>query len=130
MAETTRKTKHYPSDLTDDEWERIAYSMPKPGRQGRPREVGQREIISVVHSSYRANPLPIVTKADPLAIRMPPPSWKSLKGDGRCVPTVASAREWGELDGPIWVCRHIANPDESSSRSCDTSPCASVAHRQ
>jgi transposase len=30
-----KKTKHYPSDLTDEEWERLALLMPKPGRRGR-----------------------------------------------------------------------------------------------
>jgi len=39
MAEISKKTKRYPSDLTDEEWERIAPLMPKPGRRERPREV-------------------------------------------------------------------------------------------
>ena len=39
MAQIAKKTKWYPSDLTDDEWDRIAPLMPKPGRRGRPREV-------------------------------------------------------------------------------------------
>ena len=39
-----RKTKRYPCDLTDEEWERIAPLMPKPGRRGRPREVDFREV--------------------------------------------------------------------------------------
>jgi transposase len=30
MAEIARKTKRYPSDLTDEEWERIQPLMPKP----------------------------------------------------------------------------------------------------
>jgi transposase len=41
-----RKTKRYPSDLTDEEWYRIAPLMPKPGRRGRPREVEFREVIN------------------------------------------------------------------------------------
>ena len=36
MAEIARKTKRYPSDLTDEE---CAPLMPKPARRGRPREV-------------------------------------------------------------------------------------------
>ena len=35
MAKITKKTKRYPSDLTDEEWEQIAPLMPKPGRRGR-----------------------------------------------------------------------------------------------
>ena len=31
MAEIARKTQRYPSDLTDEEWERMAPLMPKPG---------------------------------------------------------------------------------------------------
>jgi transposase len=31
-----KKTKRYPSDLTDEEWKQIASLMPKPGRRGRP----------------------------------------------------------------------------------------------
>jgi transposase len=30
MAAIARKTKRYPSDLTDDEWERIKPLLPKP----------------------------------------------------------------------------------------------------
>ena len=48
MAEIVRKTKRYPSDLTDEEWERIAPLMPVPGRRGRPREVEFREVINAV----------------------------------------------------------------------------------
>ena len=45
MAQIAKKTKRYPSDLTDEEWEQIAPLMPKPGRRGRPREVEFREVI-------------------------------------------------------------------------------------
>ncbi|MFN3592799.1 MAG: IS5/IS1182 family transposase, partial [Thermaurantiacus sp.] len=44
MAEIVRKTRRYPSDLTDEAWERIAPLMPRPGRRGRPREVEFREV--------------------------------------------------------------------------------------
>ena len=40
MAKIAKKTKRYPSDLTDEEWAEIAPLMPKPGRRGRPREGG------------------------------------------------------------------------------------------
>ncbi len=48
MAKIAKKTKRYPSDLTDEEWEVIAPLMPKPGRRGRPREVEFREVINAV----------------------------------------------------------------------------------
>ncbi len=46
MAKIAKKTKRYPSDLTDEEWEQIATLMPKPGRRGRPCEVDFREVIN------------------------------------------------------------------------------------
>jgi transposase len=54
MAEITRKTKRYPSDLTDEEWEQIAPLMPKPGRRGRPREVSLREVINALRYLVRS----------------------------------------------------------------------------
>lgn len=41
-----RKTKCYPSDLTDEEWDRPAPLMPKLGWRGRLREVDFREVIN------------------------------------------------------------------------------------
>ena len=54
MAKIAQKTKRYPSDLTDEEWERIAPLMPKPGRRGRPREVEFREVINAVRYLVRS----------------------------------------------------------------------------
>src|SRR5574337_978601 len=54
MTKIARKTKRYPSDLTDEEWERIAPLMPKPGRRGRPREVEFREVINAVRYMVRS----------------------------------------------------------------------------
>ena len=54
MAQIARKTKRYPSDLTDEEWEQIAPLMPKPGRRGRPREVEFREVINAVRYLVRS----------------------------------------------------------------------------
>src|SRR5688572_17069952 len=54
MAKIAKKTKRYSSDLTDEEWERIAPLMPKPGRRGRPREVEFREVINAVRYLVRS----------------------------------------------------------------------------
>ena len=54
MAEIARKTKRYPTDLTDEEWARIAPLMPKPGRMGRPRETDFREVINAVRYLVRS----------------------------------------------------------------------------
>jgi hypothetical protein len=39
MAKIAKKTKRYPLDLADEEWEQIALLMPKLRRRGRPQEV-------------------------------------------------------------------------------------------
>ena len=54
MAKIAKKTKRYPSDLTDEEWEQIAPLMPKPGRRGRPRGVDFREVINAVRYLVRS----------------------------------------------------------------------------
>src|SRR5208283_2780953 len=54
MARIAKKTKRYPSDLTDEEWAEIAPLMPKPGRRGRPREVEFREVINAVRYLERS----------------------------------------------------------------------------
>jgi transposase len=48
-----RKTKRYPSGLTDEEWVRIAPLMPRPGRCGRPGRVEFREVINAVRYLVR-----------------------------------------------------------------------------
>jgi putative transposase len=35
MANIARKTKRYPTDLTDEEWEHIEPLLPKPPKRGR-----------------------------------------------------------------------------------------------
>ena len=54
MAQIAKKTKRYPSDLTDEEWEQIAPLMPQPGRRGRPREIEFREVINAVRYLVRS----------------------------------------------------------------------------
>lgn len=54
MAEIARKTKRYRSDMTDEEWHRIAPLMPKPSRRGRRRSVDFREIINAVRYLVRS----------------------------------------------------------------------------
>jgi transposase len=53
-AAIARKTKRYPCDLTDEEWDRIAPLMPRPGRRGRPREVDFREVVNAVRYLVRS----------------------------------------------------------------------------
>ena len=48
MAEIERKTKRYPSDLTDEEWARVEPVLPKAARTGRRREVDLREVLNAI----------------------------------------------------------------------------------
>ncbi|WP_249201210.1 IS5 family transposase [Gluconobacter sphaericus] len=54
MADITGKTKRYPSDLTDEEWERIAPLMPPLNRRGRKRSTDFREIINALRYLVRS----------------------------------------------------------------------------
>jgi len=57
MAEIARRTKRYPSGLTDEEWGRMAPLIPAPGRRGRPREVEFREIVNAVRDLRMDDPM-------------------------------------------------------------------------
>ena len=48
------KTKRCPRDLTDEEWERIAPLLPKPGKRGRKAEVAQREVLNGIRYMSRS----------------------------------------------------------------------------
>ncbi len=54
MAEIARKTKRYPSDLTDEEWARLEPLMPKPARRGRKPAVDLREILNAIRYMARS----------------------------------------------------------------------------
>jgi putative transposase len=38
----------YPSDLTDEQWEKVAPLIPVPGSGGRRRELDMREIVNAI----------------------------------------------------------------------------------
>jgi transposase len=54
MAEIARKTKRYPSVLTDEEWAQIAPLMPGASRRGRRRAVDFREIVNAIRYLVRS----------------------------------------------------------------------------
>jgi transposase len=54
MAKIAKKTKRDPSDLTDEEWERLAPLTPKPGRRRQRREVEFREVVNAVRYLVRS----------------------------------------------------------------------------
>jgi putative transposase len=54
MAVIARKTKRYPSDLTDEEWGRIKPLLPKPPKRGRKLTVDLREILNAIRYMARS----------------------------------------------------------------------------
>jgi transposase len=54
MADIAEKTKRYPSDLTDEEWERIASLLPRPAKKGRKPEVDLREVLNAIRYMARS----------------------------------------------------------------------------
>src|SRR5687767_13745639 len=54
MADIAKKTKRYPSDLTDEEWERIAPLLPRPAKKGRKPEVDLREVVNAIRYMARS----------------------------------------------------------------------------
>jgi len=44
MAEIEKKTKRYPTDLTDEEWARIEPFLPGAAKSGRPARTDLREV--------------------------------------------------------------------------------------
>ena len=53
MAAIERKTKRYPTDLTDEEWAKVEPLLPRRAKRGRPREVKLREIINAIRYLVR-----------------------------------------------------------------------------
>ena len=54
MADIARKTKRYPTDLTDEEWDRIKPLMPEPPKRGRPPVVDLREMLNAIRYMARS----------------------------------------------------------------------------
>lgn len=62
MAAIERKTKRYPTDVTDEEWARIAPLLPKPAKRGRRPSMDLREVMNAIRYMTRTG-----------SIRQPPP---------------------------------------------------------
>ncbi len=54
MAEIEKKTRRYPSDLTDEEWERIEPFLPGKTKTGRPVSVDLREVLTAIRYMARS----------------------------------------------------------------------------
>ena len=54
MARIKKKTKRYPSDLTDEEWSAVEPFMPKAGATGSPRRTDLREVLNAIRYLVRS----------------------------------------------------------------------------
>ena len=54
MAKIEKKTKRYPSDLTNEEWARIEPFLPRASKGGRPIEVDLREVLNAIRYMVRS----------------------------------------------------------------------------
>ena len=54
MAQIEKGARRYPSDLTDEEWERIAPLLPTPPRRGRKPSVNLREVLNAIRYMARS----------------------------------------------------------------------------
>jgi transposase len=54
MAEIERKTKRYPTDLTDEEWSQIEPLLLQSGRTGRRRRCDLREVLNAIRTMTRS----------------------------------------------------------------------------
>ncbi|GAB0114940.1 hypothetical protein AcidC75_24640 [Acidisoma sp. C75] len=54
MADIARKTKRYPTDLTDEEWARIKPLLPEPPKRGRKVSVDLREMLNAIRYMARS----------------------------------------------------------------------------
>lgn len=54
QAEIERKTKRYPSDLTDEEWTAVLPLLPGAARTGRRRSVDLREVLNAIRYMVRS----------------------------------------------------------------------------
>jgi transposase len=54
LAEIEKKTKRYPTDLTDAEWLAIEPVLPRPAKTGRRRQTDLREILNAIRYMARS----------------------------------------------------------------------------
>jgi putative transposase len=54
MASIQRKTKRYPSDLTDEEWAAMWPLLPGAARTGRKRQIDLREVLNAIRYMVRS----------------------------------------------------------------------------
>jgi|GEM_PF-3093577 hypothetical protein len=77
MAAIERKTRRYPTDLTDEEWLRIEPLLPRPSKRGRKPAVDLLEVPNAIRymtrsgGGWRMLPKKLPTMADRLLVVSP-----------------------------------------------------------
>src|SRR5271154_5751877 len=90
MATIEKKTKRYPSDLTDEEWARIEPFLPRASKAGRPIEVDLREVLNAIRylarsgGGWRMLPNDFPPLADGLLVVSPICPSVHVSDDPRC----------------------------------------------
>jgi putative transposase len=56
MANIEKKTERYPTDLTDEEWDRVFSFLPQPAKKGRKPGVDLREVLNAIRYIARTCP--------------------------------------------------------------------------
>jgi transposase len=54
LAKIEKKTKRYPSDLTDAEWQAVSPLLPAPASTGRKRRIDLREVLNAIRYMVRS----------------------------------------------------------------------------
>src|SRR6202158_1621876 len=54
MAAIEKKTKRYPSDLTEEEWVALEVFLPRPAKRGRKRSTDLREVVHALRYMVRS----------------------------------------------------------------------------
>jgi putative transposase len=54
MVAIEKKTKRYPSDLTDEEWSALDGLLPQPATRGRERTTDLREVVNALRYMVRS----------------------------------------------------------------------------
>ncbi len=54
MAKIAKKTKRYPSDLTDEQWSAVEPFLPKTAAVGNPRRIDLREVLNAIRYLVRS----------------------------------------------------------------------------
>jgi transposase len=116
MAKIEKKTKRYPSDLTDEEWAKIEPFLPRTAKSGRPIEVDLREVLNAIRYITRRVRAGM---ADAAGVGPSADAWR--KDTGRSRPRSKSSRLHARCE-----LEHQATPSANRTRR-SASACTSAS---